>query len=127
MCTRYVYNGNDIITGFNFDIDLSVWTHTVIKDKDKFYIGIKMPDDKYHSFHGINKNGNVGTLLYVNGNENGKYVENQTAFIISDLTEKFIKGEISLNKALNIVQKYKITYAPDTTMQAMLATMTIRA
>ena len=23
MCTRFVYNGNDTITGFNFDIDLS--------------------------------------------------------------------------------------------------------
>ena len=22
MCTRFVYNGNDMITGFNFDIDL---------------------------------------------------------------------------------------------------------
>ena len=71
MCTRFVYNGNDTIIGFNFDIDLAVWKHTVIKEKDMFYIGIKMPDGDYHSFHGINKNGNVGTLLYVNGNEKG--------------------------------------------------------
>ena len=63
MCTRFVYNGNDTIIGFNFDIDLAVWKHTVIKEKDMFYIGIKMPDGDYHSFHGINKNGNVGTLL----------------------------------------------------------------
>lgn len=27
MCTRFVYRGSDMITGFNFDIDLSVWTH----------------------------------------------------------------------------------------------------
>ena len=43
MCTRFVHNGNDTIVGFNFDIDLAVWTHTVIKEKDGFYIGIKMP------------------------------------------------------------------------------------
>ena len=59
MCTRFVYNGNDMITGFNFDIDLSVWDHTVITEENRFYIGIKMPDGLYHSFHGINKNGNV--------------------------------------------------------------------
>ena len=59
MCTRFVYNGKDTITGFNFDIDLSVWDHKVMKEKDRFYIGIKMPDNRYHSFHGIHRNGNT--------------------------------------------------------------------
>ena len=40
MCTRFVYRGNDTITGFNFDIDLTVWDHKIIKEKDRFYIGI---------------------------------------------------------------------------------------
>ena len=121
MCTRFVYNGNDTIIGFNFDIDLAVWKHTVIKEKDMFYIGIKMPDGDYHSFHGINKNGNVGTLLYVNGNEKGKYIADQKCCTISELTEKFIKGAITFDDALNIVQNSKIVYAPDATMQAMLS------
>lgn len=51
MCTRFVYNGIDKIVGFNFDIDLSVWDHTVITEENRFYIGIKMPDGLYHSFH----------------------------------------------------------------------------
>ena len=63
MCMRFVYHGDDIITGFNFDIDLSVWEHKVILEKDRFYIGIKRPDGIYHSYHGVNRNGNVGTLL----------------------------------------------------------------
>ena len=54
MCTRFVYNGKETIVGFNFDIDLSEWEHTVIAEKDRFFIGIKMSDNKYHSFHGIN-------------------------------------------------------------------------
>ena len=53
MCTRFVYNGKETIVGFNFDIDLSEWEHTVIAEKDRFFIGIKMSDNKYHSFHGI--------------------------------------------------------------------------
>ena len=73
MCTRFVYHGNDMITGFNFDIDLSVWKHKVIMDEERFYIGILRPDGTYHSYHGVNKNGNVGTLLYVHGNPGGEY------------------------------------------------------
>ena len=107
MCTRFVYNGIDKIVGFNFDIDLSVWDHTVITEENRFYIGIKMPDGMYHSFHGINKNGNVGTLLYVHGNENARYIESEDCITISELTEKFIKAEISFDKALDIVKKKK--------------------
>ena len=42
MCTRFVYNGKETIVGFNFDIDLSEWEHTVIAEKDRFFIGIKI-------------------------------------------------------------------------------------
>ena len=62
MCTRFVFRGRNIITGFNFDIDLSVWTHKVMKEKERFYIGILRPDGTYHSYHGVNRNGNAGTL-----------------------------------------------------------------
>ncbi len=44
MCTRFVYNGRSAIVGFNFDIDLSVWTHKVIAERNQFLIGIQMPD-----------------------------------------------------------------------------------
>lgn len=121
MCTRFVFNGVDTITGFNFDIDLSVWTHTVVTEKNRFYIGIKMPDNKYHSFHGVNKNGNVGTLLYVHGNENAAYRKDENCYTMSALTENFIKGEVSFEEALNIVQEREIIYAPDASMQAMLS------
>lgn len=94
MCTRFVYNGIDKIVGFNFDIDLSVWDHTVITEENRFYIGIKMPDGMYHSFHGINKNGNVGTLLYVHGNENARYIESLT-----------IKSQVWKWNILNELQK----------------------
>lgn len=93
MCTRFVYNGNDMITGFNFDIDLAVWKHKVIKEKERFYIGILRPDGTYPSYHGINRNGNVGTLLYVHGNPAGIYQCNSDCITITDLTEQFIKAQ----------------------------------
>ena len=101
MCTRFVYNGNDMITGFNFDIDLAVWKHKVIKEKERFYIGILRPDGTYHSYHGINRNGNVGTLLYVHDNPAGIYRDNSDCITIADLTEQFtgsVKGRPGRNE-----------------------------
>ena len=121
MCTRFVCNGNDRITGFNFDIDLSVWKHKVIEEKERFYIGILRPDGTYHSYHGVNKNGNAGTLLYVHGNPDGAYEDNENCMTIADLTEQFIKAQLTIDDVLQIVKSKKITYAPDATMQAMLS------
>ncbi|HIS30664.1 MAG TPA: conjugal transfer protein [Candidatus Limivivens intestinipullorum] len=121
MCTRFVFRGRNIITGFNFDIDLSVWTHKVMKEKERFYIGILRPDGTYHSYHGVNRNGNAGTLLYVHGNSAGVYQEGDTCMTIADLTEQFIKAQISFDEVLQIVKSKKIVYAPDATMQAMLS------
>ena len=107
MCTRFVYNGKDTITGFNFDIDLSVWDHKIIKEKDRFYIGIKMSDNRYHSFHGVHRNGNTGTLLYVHGNPRGRYVEGNSSYTIADLTENYIRGILSFDEVLHILQEQK--------------------
>ena len=50
MCTRFVYNGIDKIVGFNFDIDLSVWDHTVITEENRFYIVIQSSLSIYLAF-----------------------------------------------------------------------------
>lgn len=121
MCTRFVFRGRNIITGFNFDIDLSVWTHKVMKEKERFYIGILRPDGTYHSYHGVNRNGNAGTLLYVHGNSAGAYQSGSNCMTIADLTEQFIKAQISFDEVLQIVRSKKIVYAPDASMQAMLS------
>ncbi len=98
MCTRFVYRGSDILTGFNFDIDLSVWTHKIMKENDRFYIGILRPDGTYHSYHGVNQNGNAGTLLYVHGNPAGAYQDGGSCMTIADLTEQFIKARLSFDE-----------------------------
>lgn len=121
MCTRFVYHGNDMITGFNFDIDLSVWKHKVIEEQERFCIGILRPDGTYHSYHGVNQNGNVGTLLYVHGNPAGAFRDSPDCVTIADLTEQFNKAQISFEDVLRIVKTKGITYAPDSTMQAMLS------
>lgn len=92
-----------------------------IEEKDRFYIGILRPDGVYHSYHGVNRNGNVGTLLYVHGNPAGTYKDSFDCMTIADLTEQFIKAQISFDNVLQIVKSKQITYAPDAAMQAMLS------
>ena len=74
-----------------------------------------------HSYHGVNRNGNVGTLLYVHGNPEGAYHDFKGCMTIADLTEQFVQAKISFDDALQMVQERKIVYAPDATMQAMLS------
>ena len=124
MCTRFVYRGNDtgdIITGFNFDIDLAAWDHQVVKEKDRFYIGILRPDGLRHSYHGVHQSGNAGTLLYVHGNPEAAYRNTSGCMTIADLTEQFIQARLTFDDVLRIVKDRKIVYAPDATMQAMLS------
>ena len=121
MCLRFVYRGNEVMTGFNFDIDLAQWDHQVIEEEDRFYIGILRPDGIRHSYHGVNRNGNVGTLLYVHGNPAGAYAGGPGTITIADLTEQFIQARLSLDDVLRILRIRRIVYAPDATMQAMLS------
>ena len=59
--------------------------------------------------------------LYVHGNPQGRYVEGNASYTIADLTENYIRGILSFDEVLHILQEQKIVYAPDTTMQAMLS------
>lgn len=74
-----------------------------------------------HSYHGVNRNGNVGTLLYVHGNLSGTYQDSKDCITIADLVEKFIQAEVSFDDVLQILKERKIVYAADATMQAMLS------
>lgn len=121
MCTRFVFRGEDVLTGFNFDIDLKMWDHRLLFDGQRFYIGILQPDGKRHGYHGVNANGNVGTLLYVHGNAAGVYCEDMNCMTIAELTEAFISGRFSYEEVRALLERKMVLYAPDATMQAMLS------
>ena len=121
MCTRFVYRGDDVITGFNFDVDPAEWDYRILRERDRFGIGILRPDGARHVYHGIHRNGNVGTLLYVHGNPDGRYRASADCVTVADLTERFIRAELSFDDACRIVRTKRIVYAPDATMQAMLS------
>ena len=104
MCTRITYNFEDTVNAFNFDMDLTLWSYRLFKDNERFGIEIMMPDGKFHCYHGINRNGNVGTLLNVHGNANGAY-RGEGFVTITALTEGFIRGEISFEEAADMAHE----------------------
>ena len=57
----------------------------------------------------------------MHGNPAGAYQGTPNCVSIADLTEQFIKAQLSFDEVLQIVQSKEITYAPDATMQAMLS------
>ena len=120
MCMRFIYRGSDIMTAFNFDIDTAVWKHRVIKEKDRFYIGIMRPDGKYHSYHGVNSRGDAATLLYVHENPAAAFSPSPGCVTIADITEKFIRAESSYDQVLELIKTKRVVYAPDATMQSFL-------
>ena len=118
MCIRFVYRGDDIITGFNFDIDPAVWDHQIITAPDRFYLGILRPDGLRHGYHGVHQNGNTGTLLYVHGNPSGQYQAGSDALTISDLTERLgTQGETAAQRVLDelILARVRVMTAPERT------------
>lgn len=122
MCTRFVFRGDsDMVTGFNFDIDLAVWDHRLIVENDRFYIGILRPDGLRHGYHGVHANGNAGTLLYVHGDPAGAYRPDADCETVADLTEAFISSVLSYDDVRTLLTCKTVTYAPDATMQAMLS------
>ena len=128
MCTRFVFRGGgDVVIGFNFDIDLAVWEHTVLADEERFCIGIKMPDGLYHTYHGVNASGGAGTLLYVHPNEKASEFGAPGSVAISELTERYVRGECTFPEALETVRQKRIVYAPDASMQSMLSDRNGRA
>ena len=126
MCTRFVYNGSDTIVGFNFDIDPADYEHRVIAEHDRFFIGIRMPDGKFHSFHGVHANGNVGTLLYVHGNDRAAEDTGKNCCTVQELTEDFVRGRLSLDDVQRIAREKKIVYQANVSMQTMLSDRTGR-
>ena len=96
MCTRFVHRGGSVLTGFNFDIDLAVWDHRLVLEPDRFGIGILRPDGLRHIYHGVHRNGNAGTLLYVHGSAAGAFREGGGCMTVADPDRAVYTGQAPL-------------------------------
>jgi hypothetical protein len=73
-------------------------------------------------YHGVNANGNVGTLLYVHECEAGKYRRSPACYRIDLLAERFLRGGMSFDGAVKTAAEKKIVNVPDCSMQLFCRT-----
>ena len=119
MCTGFIKKGNDLLFGFNLDIDPTVWNFKLFKTNDYFTIGIKVGTTLYFT-HGVNKQGHFGNLPYMNAPEIGKYHRGKNDFRIDLLNDRYIKNLYSFEEVKAILQTKNLVNAPNCSMHSLI-------
>lgn len=118
MCTGFMKKGDDLLYGFNLDIDPAVWNFGLYKTKDIFTVGIKVGSTLYYT-HGVNRHGRFSNLPYMNGDdflpEKGKKRER-----IDLLTNRYLRGRYSFDDVLAIVQNKTLVNVPGGSMHSLI-------
>lgn len=118
MCTAIAHKGDDLIYGFNLDIDPDVWNYSIIKAKSLFAVGITVGKTTY-LVHGVNRRGNFGNVPYMNG---GTFpvphgVRRERIDLMAD---RYIRGKYSFGDIEEILRAKTVTCIPQATMHSLI-------
>lgn len=118
MCTGFMKKGEDLLYGFNLDIDPAVWNFSLYKNKEIFTVGIKVGSTLYYT-HGVNRHGRFSDLPYMNGEdipaEKGKKRER-----IDLLTNRYLRGRYSFDDVYKIVRDKALVNVPGGSMHSLI-------
>lgn len=120
MCTGFVKKGNDLLFGFNLDIDPNLWNFDLYKTDNYFSVGINVGKTIYLT-HGVNKYGHFSNLPYMNGDEQGKYQRGKDNERIDLLTDRYIKNIYSYEDVIEILKNKTIVNIPNGSLHTLLA------
>lgn len=118
MCLAIAYKGNDLLYGFNLDIDPAVWQFSLQKTKNYFAVGVTVGKTTY-CVHGVNKNGNFGNTPYMNG-ENIPAPKGLLRERIDLLNDRYIRGKYTFADVENILQTRATVNIPAATMHSLI-------
>lgn len=107
MCTAITKRGNDVIFGFNLDIDTQVWNYSLRKTKDVFSVCIKVGSTTYCT-HGVNRWGNFGNLPYMNGQTSTVPIGAKRERL-DLLADRFIRGKYCWDDLCTVLQTKCVT------------------
>lgn len=119
MCTAFIKKGNDILYGYNLDVDPAVWNYRVVKRKGLFSIGIKVGSTLYLT-HGVNSLGNFGNLPYMNGPVSEKAVRPKGYHRLDLLNDRYIKGTYSYDAVHEIVTTCPVVNIANASMHSLI-------
>lgn len=129
MCTAFVRKGNEVIVGFNMDINIDAFEYKIFKEKDMFYIGIKMNselelpegitlpysiDSKNGvcKVHGVNSKGNFANMLNNMNFSKAKFRMGNDICMHDQLVEDYISGRCDFDELIRIANEKDIVGVP---------------
>lgn len=119
MCTAFAKKGNDLLFGYNLDINPKDWNFALYKTSNYFTVGIKVGSTLYFT-HGVNRYGSFGNLPYMNGEpftpQKGAKRER-----IDLMVDKLIRNKYSFADVKEIVNTKTVVNIPRTTMHSLFA------
>ncbi len=118
MCTAIAYRGNDLLYGFNLDIDPAVWDYSIRKTKNYFAVGITVGKTTY-LVHGVNRAGNFGNVPYMNG-EVFPVPKGTKRERIDLMSDRYIRGKYSFADIEKILRTKTLTGIPAATMHSLI-------
>lgn len=118
MCTAIAKRGNDLIYGFNLDLDPAVWKYSLYRTKNYFTVGITVGKTTYFT-HGVTKDGNFGNVPYMNGD----YIpapKGAKRERIDLMIDKFIRGKYSYADIEKIIETKTVTAIPAVVQHSLI-------
>ncbi len=113
MCTAFVRRGNDVISGFNMDINLEALQYEIYAEDDAFYVGMTVSNTNLTvRIHGVNRDGNFGNQLNNMDFYKAPYQEGENAVSLDRLIHAYISGEYTFDTLKEIAEKKEITQMP---------------
>lgn len=101
MCTAIAYKGNDLIYGFNLDVDPNVWKYGVYMTKKYFSVGITVGSTTYLT-HGVTSDGVFANIPYMNGPQESFPIGTKK-HRIDLVVNKILRGKMPLSEVKEIL------------------------
>ena len=118
MCTALAFKGDDLLYGFNLDIDPAVWQFSLHRTRSIFAIGITVGKTTYY-VHGVNKNGQFGNVPYMNG-EDFPAPQGARRERIDLMSDRYIRGKYAFRDIEEILRTKTVVNIPAATMHSLI-------
>lgn len=112
MCTGFVRKGNDVIVGFNMDINIGAFEYEVVANKEEFYVGIKTDEVGVVKAHGINHLGNFGNQLNNMNFTKAPFREGEDVISLYEIVHNYISGQMNYSEILKTVNEKEVVNMP---------------
>jgi len=118
MCTAIAKKGNDLIYGFNLDIDPAAWNFALYRNDRYFTVGITVGRTLYFT-HGVTAAGRFGNVPYMNG-ESFPVPRGMRRARLDQMMDRYIRGAYSFEDVAEITRTKAVVSVPATTLHALV-------